>query len=764
MTARTLRRGSLAAALGLLTGAAPASVLALSANGQPTATHQAQASMSARSANGQPTATRQAEAGLGGTGTGHSGWEWSDPSPQGENLRAVAFAAGTGYAAGDDGAVLRSVDGGATWTALSARTTTPLTRVSAPSAGVVAVAGGCVVRVSTDAGTTMGRVAVSGSDRVCAAPVAAVSFTDGVNGLVVLADGSVLATADGGRSFARRTSVPGTPSAGGPAQVGDVVLRSPTVAFALAGPSVYRSTDGGASWTAVGTAPVMPGAPSPGTLTGLAFTGTAGGVAVGSEGTLLTTADAGATWTPLMAGQARLPLRSVACGSPATCLVTVDNSGDTLRLDTVTPTVARVTPSSTPLHGVTFASDTRAVAVGDGGTVVLSDDAGQTWRSASSRVVRDVTGLVAQPFGSAFALGASGGLVRTDDGDTWRSTPVPAAGQLVSVAFRTPQAGFALDTTGTVLRTANGGASWDILDTGTGDLPHTVLAVGATRVLAIGPRTVRRSTDNGTTFTTAALPLPRGVTTTGASRAGTGVMAWGRTRVLLSGDGRTWSALSLPRVRGTRAAVRDAACVSLRACWLVTAGGRVLTTADAGASWTDVTLAAGRPRVARLSAASARRAYLVLARPFGSDTGQGWVLATTDGGRTWAPQRVSPYAVRAVSSAASVDYALDSAGRIFRTRTAGATATATRLTLTARPASIRRATSVVVQGRLSPAGGGEEVVVTTSSGLSRTATVASSGRFSVSLRMTSTTGVVAQWGGDGSRSSVGSAVLTVRRR
>ena len=60
-----------------------------------------------------------------------SGWQWGNPTPQGNTIRALDFIAGRGYAIGDDGTALRTDDGGATWTGLATGTSQDLTRVQA---------------------------------------------------------------------------------------------------------------------------------------------------------------------------------------------------------------------------------------------------------------------------------------------------------------------------------------------------------------------------------------------------------------------------------------------------------------------------------------------------------------------------------------------------------------------------------------------------------------------------------------------------------
>ena len=64
-----------------------------------------------------------------------SGWQWGNPTPQGNTIRAMDFIAGRGYAIGDDGTALRTDDGGATWTGLATGTSQDLTRVQAVTAG-----------------------------------------------------------------------------------------------------------------------------------------------------------------------------------------------------------------------------------------------------------------------------------------------------------------------------------------------------------------------------------------------------------------------------------------------------------------------------------------------------------------------------------------------------------------------------------------------------------------------------------------------------
>jgi hypothetical protein len=73
---------------------------------------------------------------------------------------------------------------------------------------------------------------------------------------------------------------------------------------------------------------------------------------------------------------------------------------------------------------------------------------------------------------------------------------------------------------------------------------------------------------------------------------------------------------------------------------------------------------------------------------------------------------------------------------------------------------------IAINGTLTPAGGGETVLVSKREGRSsrwqfREVTVSSSGRFTVFTTLTKTTDFVAQWSGDDEHGGAGTPVVTV---
>ena len=140
-----------------------------------------------------------------------SGWTWQNPAPLGRVARGVVRVGSYEYAIGDDGTLLRSSDAGAAWIALETGIDEPVRRLEViDEATLVIDSNGCATRISTDAGETFAPLFNTSSKCL---PVAAFSFVSPSVGLLLLKDGAVERTTDGGQSFTAVTPIPGTPAA-----------------------------------------------------------------------------------------------------------------------------------------------------------------------------------------------------------------------------------------------------------------------------------------------------------------------------------------------------------------------------------------------------------------------------------------------------------------------------------------------------------------------------------------------------------------------
>lgn len=232
----------------------------------------------------------------------------------------------------------------------------------------------------------------------------------------------------------------------------------------------------------------------------------------------------------------------------------------------------------------------RLVAVGERGIVVLSDDAGKTWRQA--RVPTSVS-LTAVQFPSArqgVAAGHSGVILQSEDaGESWtrrldgkvaaqlaldaaraRATAKPndaAAKTLVieaerlvsdgadkpflSLDFADEKTGFVAGAYGLLFRTGDGGRTWqtwmDRVDNPKGLHLYAVKFVGRNVYLAGEQGLFLRSTDGGESFTRAETPYKGTYFTIAASAAGEIVLAGLRGNAYHSADqGKTFTKVEVP--------------------------------------------------------------------------------------------------------------------------------------------------------------------------------------------------------------------------
>ncbi len=700
---------------------------------------------------------------------GSSGWQWGNPLPQGNTVRATAFAGSTGYAAGDFGTLLKTTDGGTTWSGLPVGTLAGLTVVQALDPDTVFAGGGCVARRSVDGGRTFSAIRFTPVETGCRTTLHDLSFVTRDVGYLLLADGSVFATTDGGATFAPRTAVPGTAAVRGGAQPGGIDFLDARTGYATSGTQIFQTLDGGVSWRAVAEA-------GGGGLLGLRFADATHGFAFGWGGTLLRTDDGGATWQPKPVAPDRASLTSISCNTSRVCILTTQDGTELIRTtDEGDTTGTVVTPSSDPIYAAAFASPTRVAAAGQNGATVISDDDGVTFAPIGGRITGSFTALRAGGAkGTAFAPGAGGALAKTSDGGrTWSTADVPTTASLLDVSFPTANDGYALDRDGGLFHTANGAATWEALGTGSTQRPRALLAPDASTVLVVGPRGIRRSADAGQTFDQVRSRAVLNASLTGVTtaRAGGAIFAWGATAVVRSGDGGgSWTALAKPgRTAGERRALRVAqvAFANAKIGLLRDTRGRVWRTTDAGRRWTQLT-SLGTQDVYGMTVESASAATLVT-DVFDNTLG-GYLLHTADAGATWQPQLVTSAQARydgLVAGAGGVDYLLAGDTGLLFTTTGGVAGTPSALTLTTPRHRLAKPGRIGVTGRLQPASGGARVVVSAlapgaTAWSHQTVAVAANGTFTTAWPVhRGTTTFVAQWRGDFTAAGAGSRSLIV---
>ena len=698
--------------------------------------------------------------------TSQSGWYWGSPLPQGNALRAIDFAGGRGFAVGEFGTILRTDDGGSSWSGIRTGLTDDLTKLEVLDADTFLAGGGCTLLRSDDGGQSLRRLRFNPS-ATCGSPLAAMHFANKDVGYLVRADGSVLRTDDGGQRFTSRAGIPA--SSGGPPN--DVWFTSPDTGVVGTGADslgrIYRTTDGGASWNEAHTSQA---------IRSIYFVSSTVGYAVGRN-TILKTENGGAIWVPQ--GSPAVDWKSVRCADEQHCIVVGVGGGLFYTEDgfDTEPKAAGLEPAceGCPVIQITvgadaaaFQSATRVVSVGGLEDMGFSNNAGKTYTFFGRGLANTYSRLRLTSPSTVFAPGAVGSVaVTTDSGASWSRLGVPTTNDITDVSFPNAGLGYAVDGEGAVFRTDNGGGSWAILgDSGVVPRAMTASSDGNT-VLLFGPTGIRRSANGGANFDPVESPVVENARLDDVDRTGdNAIFASGKRALVFStNEGQTWRALRRPG----RSAIEDVDFVDRKTGYVLDAAGRLWRTGNRGGSWSQL-IGVGQAGVYDIAFANPQNGYLALSS-FGGQPG-GWVLHTSDGGASWRPQLISKTAIpngpgSLAAAPGDAAYALVGSNEMKATSTGGDAGTPSTLTLSTRTPRLARKAKVRIDGKLTPSAPGSRVEVIMRDGASgklrrQIATVRSDGTFATSWTVKRTSTFVAQWAGDAALGSDGSPPLRVR--
>src|SRR5262245_45118406 len=329
-------------------------------------------------------------------------------------------AGAAGWAVGGNGSVMRSVDGGQSWTSTS------------PASGTL----NAVHFISDDQGWAVGNSGIAiqtidGRDNwTQSSPgtlnLNGVYFVDADHGFIVGDAGKILRTTTGGTTWT--TSTPTSAALYG------VFFLNENVGWVVGKGVVLRTTNGGTSWITT--------APTSQTLRGVYFVSATVGFAVGSNGTVLKSTNGGVSFTAttetgsdLYAVTFANSTRGWAVGETGIILDTNDGGANW----------SAQRAGSVILRSVSFVDTQSGWAVGQNGTVVQTADGGAHWDvSHPAAVSLNGVFFASEPTGISVTIATqpSGLAYRVDGVDytetrTFRWTP----GSPHTIATTSPQSG-----------------------------------------------------------------------------------------------------------------------------------------------------------------------------------------------------------------------------------------------------------------------------------------------------------------------------------
>ncbi len=256
---------------------------------------------------------------------------------------------------------------------------------------------------------------------------------------------------------------------------------------------------------------------------------------------------------------------------------------------------ARISRTTKYLRAITAISTagTRLVAVGDRGTVIISDDSGKNWASRTSGTEGDLLGIVAIGTDRGNKLVAVGReetvITSTDNGDTWdfetSMTTQLALNAITAINTESGSRLVAVGENGIVRTSDDSGKSWTAQISGTAGHLWGVTAIGTdrgSRLVAVGAGgQVVISDDNGESWA-ARISGTGGLHLISITAIGSRLVAVGDgdTAITSIDSGESWKVLTSGTGKLTNITAIDSRLVA------VGLNGRVITSGNRGELWT----------------------------------------------------------------------------------------------------------------------------------------------------------------------------------
>ncbi len=397
-------------------------------------------------------------------------------------------------------------------------------------------------------------------------------------------------------------------------------------------------------------------------------------VALGGNGVIVRTADAGLNWSLVHDGADGSPNLLSLNVLDAKTLIATDSLGAIVKSTDAGLSWSPIgSPTGKPIRAISFSSALVGIASDADGKLLRTTDGGMNWTvslAPGNLVIASIElrGQLGVAYGQATAGGSMLALRSTDGGATWSQIDFKRpAYEFWNLSFSDDNTMYATGN-GWISLSTDGGLSWKLNGewSSAGLSGPPIFTQGGKGISSKGEY---RTTDGGLSWTT--VSAPRFAQSSFAlSPAGIALSVGSQGQIQRSSDfGATWGApYQSSGLEGLE--LRDIAFSSEQEGLLVASGGAlpiVARTTDGGLHWSRIELPAGLDgEASSVAYADSKTAVVASWRP----------LRTTDGGQTWKAidgvlLRGMPYlAVR--FSGASLGIMVDSE-RILRSTDAGLT-------------------------------------------------------------------------------------------
>ena len=460
-----------------------------------------------------------------------------------QSLKSIYFNNSlTGYAAGNGGVIIKTTNGGVNWTSLTTGTATNLTGIHFPTTDTGYAVGASLTLKTTNGGTSWTSIpANTGSS---------IFFSTGLKGLSTNNSHYLSKTSDGG-SFWSINTAPGNPIN----QYANIFINENTGWTTGAGNKAYKTTNAGNNWVTQSNS-----ATAFAVFYGIDFTDELNGCIAGYSGffygdssMIYRTSNGGTNWTSMPTGLKKI------------------------------------------LRDVDFADEMNGWIVGDGGLILNTTDGGTTWKNQliqySSPFTQNMLlfDVVFRNEMTGWMCGMDGYVNKTTDGGiSWNAITTASFNYLYSVCFPDyNDTGWVCGRSGTIQKTVNAGVNWVLQTTGTSQHLNSIVVdnfgLPATN---IGWCVGNNGTILGYGLVWVALPSPttNDLYSVFPLNANNGFIAGNAGTILKTTDsGLNWSI----KTSGTTEDLKSIYFINSSTGYVCGTNGKIKITTDGGSVWTD---------------------------------------------------------------------------------------------------------------------------------------------------------------------------------
>lgn len=547
------------------------------------------------------------------------GYEWLSPIPDANRFYDVHFVNNdTGYVVGDFGTILKTKDGGATWSKYPLNEARTFWSVHFVDANNGFICGDAMIRKTTDGGETW--VDINNTTGVSNLTLRAIHFITKDKGFAVGKNGLILKTTNG-LTWTKKTS-------GTTQFLYGVYFYDAMTGYAYGeNTTLLKTIDGGETWGAL-TIGVTTNS-----IFELKFFDSNAGIAITDFNTIKTE-NGGATWTagPNAALEAGFYFDMnngilARRGAPGGLFKTADGGASYTHFQLpITGTGVHVQKD---IH---FPTRNIGYSVGERGTIYKSADGGNTWALLSKGIYDDFFEMAFSSPTTIYLIGYDGKISKsTDAGKTWTYLNSGVSTWLRDIYFTSTTTGYVVGNSGVILKTTDAGNQWTSLNSGTTTNLRGCHFLNEQEGMAVGEYGLVLKTDNGgASWTEVWNPAWKTILKIKMINKDTIVAVGDGYMTLVTHDrGTNWVETN-PSSGGPPFA--DVHFINDTTGFVAGGGPSIYKTTDAGVTWTSSFHYGLTHTMNSVHFADELHGYAV--------GFPGWMFRTSDGGNTWQEVRM----------------------------------------------------------------------------------------------------------------------------